>query len=154
VLTENLSRDVRRLDLRRIEVRTRDELHQVGVSRLVHGEQCDVPVADRAYRGRAALARVLAAILEVDGQRHADDRLDAGVGQFVGEFQSAVEVIRVGQPHCREAERVGKLGELTDGQRTFQQRVGGVHLEMHEARFRGLGRLSVLWQTSRSVHAP
>ena len=59
--------------------------------------------------------RVVAAVLEIDGERDADDRLDAGVGQLVGEFQRAEQVVGVGQPHGRESSLAASLASLPMG---------------------------------------
>ncbi len=112
---DDIRRGVRRLDVGGIEMRAADELHQVGVAGLVHRQQRDVAVARLAHGRHAALGRVVAAILEIDGERHADDRLDAGVGQLVGEFERAEEVVGVGQPQRREVELAASLASLPIG---------------------------------------
>ena len=96
---------------------------------------------DRAGRLRARLIGALAlqtvgrrAIAEIDLQRAADDRLDAGLGQLVGELERAEEVVGVGEADRGKALRRRQLGEPGDGDGAFQQRVGRVHLEMHEGR--------------------
>ncbi len=113
----------------------RDELHEVGVADLVHGQQRDVAVAGLAHGRHAARCRA-----RCGGPRNRSCRVTPTIGwmpvvrQLVGELQRAVEVVGVGQPHRREAVRGGELGQLADGQRAFQQRIGRMHLEVHEAR--------------------
>ena len=94
--------------------RLRGELHEVLPAPLVAGEQ-----RQRAGRLRARLVGAVAlqpvglwAIAEVDLQRAADDRLDAGVRQLVGELERAEQVVGVGEPHRRKAVRDRQLGEL------------------------------------------
>ena len=40
--------------------------------------------------------------------------------------------------------RLGELGQLRDRQRAFEQRIGGMHVQMHEAGICGHGGLSDL----------
>ena len=99
---DDVRRRMRRLDVGGIEMRAADELHQVGVAGVVHRQQRDVAVAGLAYGRHAALGPVVAAIFEVDREADADDRLDAGVRQLVGELQRAVEVVGVGEAQRRK----------------------------------------------------
>jgi autonomous glycyl radical cofactor GrcA len=78
---------------------------------------------------------------EIDIQRHADDGLDAGIRQLVGELQRAEEVVGVGQAQRRQLVGCSELGKLRDRERTLEQRIGRVDLEVHE--FRRPGGLSV-----------
>ena len=72
-------------------------------------------------------------IAEIDAERAADDRLDAGARHLLGEFQRTEHVVGVGQRQRRLAVLFGKLGEARDGQRAFEQRIGGMDVQMHEA---------------------
>ena len=81
-----------------------------------------------------AVARVLLLVAEIDRERAADDRLDAGAGHLLGEFQRPEHVVGVGERQRRLVVGLGQLGQLGDGQRAFQQRIGGVHVQVHEAR--------------------
>ena len=89
---------------------------------------------------RPALAHRAAAVVlvaEVDAERAADDRLDAGARHFFGEFQRAEHVVGVGQRQRRLAVFFGELRQPRDGQRALKQRIGRMNVQMHEA---GVGR--------------
>ena len=132
---EALDLDMRRLVLGRIEEGAGGELHQVLVAALVGAPAAPPhrPAASAAgWRRRVAGPLPCAAVAEIDLQGAADDRLDAGAGQLVGELQRAEQVVGVGQAEGREAVADGELGQPRNGQRAFQQRIGGVHLEVHE----------------------
>ena len=80
---------------------------QVLAAALVAGEQ-----RQRAGRLRARLigagalqAVGLRPVAEIDLQRAADDRLDAGFRQLVGELERAEQVVGVGQPDRGKAAR-------------------------------------------------
>ena len=134
--------DVRRFDAGGAQMRPRRELHQVGVAGIVHGVEREHSVAVRMSGLHAALAQnvVLARFGKIDGQRHTGDRLHASACQLVGKFQRAEHVVGVGEAERRHAGRGRELGELGDRQRAFEQRIGRVHLEVHELRRRGDGR--------------
>ena len=102
---------VHALGVGRLEVGPAHELHQIGVARLVHGEERDRAVA-RFTRNRRALDRIGLVLLEIDVERNADDGLDAGLGELVGELQRAEEIVGVGEPQRRIAISGGELGEL------------------------------------------
>ncbi len=72
-------------------------------------------------------------------QRAADDRLDAGGGELVGEFQRPEHVVGVGERERRLLVGFGELGEPRNGQRAFEQRIGRMHVQMHET---GIGHVS------------
>ncbi len=78
----------------------------------------------------AGMTRFLVA--EIDGERAADDRLDACTGELVGEFQRPEHVVGVGERERGLTVRLGKLRQLADGQRAFQQRIGRMHVQVHE----------------------
>ena len=68
--------------------------------------------------------------------------------ELVGEFQRAEHVVGVGQRERGLAVRLGELRQLADGQRAFQQRIGRVHVQVHET---GVGHVSSLRISWRSV---
>ena len=72
------------------------EAHQIGVALRVLGEQRDAAVGTRPVEV-AAGRRGLALGGEGQREREPDDRLDAGFGESLGEFQRAEEIVRVGQ---------------------------------------------------------
>ena len=49
-----------------------------------------------------------------------------------GEFERAEQIVGVGQRERRRTVGSGERGELLDGQRAFEQRIGRVHPKMHE----------------------
>jgi hypothetical protein len=120
--------DVRRLARGRVEERARGQPHQVAVALLARGEQHQPWQPE----GVAGVARRLL-VAEVDRERAADDRLDAAAGELVGELQRAEHVVGVGQRERRLAVGLGELRQLGDRQGAFQQRIGRVHMQMHEA---------------------
>ena len=131
-----LDLDMRGLVLGGVEEGAGGELHEVLPAAVVAGEQ-----RQRAGRLRARLigagalqAVGLRPVAEIDLQRAADDRLDAGFRQLVGELERPEQVVGVGQPNCGKAARRRQLGELGDGDGAFQQRIGRMHLEVHELR--------------------
>ena len=71
-------------------------------------------------------------VAEVDRERAADDRLDAGAGEFFGEFERAEHVVGVGERQRRLLVGLGELGQARDGHRAFEQRIGRMHVQMHE----------------------
>ncbi len=111
----------------------RVELHQVAVALLARGEQHDARQRPRAT-GEPRIARLVA---EIHGQRAADDRLDAVARELLGEFQRPEHVVGVGQRQRRLLVGLGEFRELADRQRAFQQRIGGMDVQVHEA---GIGR--------------
>ncbi len=115
-------------------MRAADELHQVGVAGLACGKKRNRSVARTARGSPRLLDRLRLALGEIDVQGHADDGLDAGVRELVGELQRAEEVVGIGEPESRQLVGCGELGELWDRERTLEQRIGGVDLEVHEFR--------------------
>ena len=81
--------------------------------------------------GRRMARRLLVA--EIDRQRAADDRLDAGARELVGEFERPEHVVGVGERERGLAVGFGQLRQLADRQRAFQQRIGRMHVQVHEA---------------------
>ena len=82
--------------------------------------------------GALAIALAVIGVAEIDGQRAADDRLDAGGGELFGEFQRAEHVVGVGERERRLLVGLGELGQPRDGERAFQQRIGRMHVQVHE----------------------
>ena len=140
MLLHNGPLDVRLVALGRVEEGRAGQLHQVGVTGLAHGQQRDAP---REHGLGFALERlearlVLGPVLEIDGERAANDRLDAGARQLVGKFQRAEQIVGVGNGQRRLLITFRQLGEFADRQRALEQRVGRMHFQMHEAwRFGG-----------------
>ena len=122
---------MRTVGRRGVEIGARAKPHQAAIAVLARGEQHDA---------RPALAHGPAAVVlvgEVDAERAADDRLDAGARHFLGEFQRAEHVVGVGQRQRRLAVFFGELRQARDGQRALKQRIGRMNVQMHEA---GVGR--------------
>ena len=130
-----LDLDVRRLVLGGIEERLRGKFHEILPALRVAGEQGERAGGLGARLiGAVALQRVgLRAIAEIDLQRAADDRLDAGVRELVGELQRPEQVASVRQPDRGIALRHRQLGDPGVGDGAFQQRIGRMHLQVHEA---------------------
>ncbi len=72
------------------------------------------------------------AIGKVDCQRAADNWLDARPRHLFGEFERSEHVVGIGQRECRLFVGFGEFGEPRDGQRALEQRIGRVHVQMHE----------------------
>ena len=144
---------VRRLAIARTHVGAARDLHEIAVAGLAHGEQCQQAIAMRGRQGgqtRDAGAGFVR-FLEIDGEADAHDRLDARAGELVGEFEGAEEVVRVGERKGRKAELGRALGERADRQRAFEQRIGRMHLEVHE-RGRAGGGGNRLGHARRLLH--
>ena len=76
-------------------------------------------------------------IAEIDAERTADDRLDAVTCNLFGELQSAEHVVGVGQRQRWLLVGLGELRELADRHRAFEQRIGGMDVQMHKAGISG-----------------
>jgi hypothetical protein len=70
---------------------------------------------------------------EIDRHLRADDRLYAALGELLRKFERAEQVIGVGDRQRRHGVGLGELGQHFDGQRALAQRIGAVHVKMHEA---------------------
>ena len=117
----------------------RVEPHQVAVALLAAGQQHDAWQV--AGRGRdPGQPRAMILIAEIDRERAADDRLDPGRRHLVGELQRPEHVVGVGERQRRLAVGLCELGQPRDRQRAFQQRIGRVDVQMHEAWIGGHGR--------------
>ena len=119
---------------------------QVPVPGLVLGQQHE-PVE------RVALEAVRIRRLEGDRQLAADDRLDAGPGAGLGEFERAEQIVGVGDRHRRHAVRFAERRDVRDLERPFGQRIGGMNPEMDEVGV-GHGRSGAAGWGSRSVGSP
>ena len=132
-----------RLVRRRIEEGARGQPHQAAIAGLGGGEQHDA----RAFGSRiGGGARPVIAVAEIDRQRAADDRLDAGGGELLGEFERAEHVVGVGERERRLLVGFRQLGQARDGERAFQQRIGRVHVQMHEIE---IGQVAIPWLAPR-----
>ena len=102
---------------RSVEIRQRRQFHQVAVASFVRRQQHEArQLPDRA--GNLPQAVVL--IAEVDGNRPADDRLDAIACDLVGELERTEHVVGVGQRQRGLAVGLSEFGELGDRQRAFE----------------------------------
>src|SRR6478672_12780569 len=75
--------ETRRFVRRRIEKSARIEPHQAAVALLPLGQQHDT----RAFKRRVDVTRPVVAVAEIDRERTPDDRLNAGTGKLLREFQ-------------------------------------------------------------------
>ena len=114
-----------------IEKRERGQPHQVAIAVLIHRQQNQPRQFPRRPADRA---QALILIAKIDRERTADNRLNAGASHLVGEFQRTEHVVGVGQRERGLAVVFGELRELRDRQRAFQQRIGGVDMQMDEFR--------------------
>ena len=79
-------------------------------------------------------ARAMLDVAEIDGQRAADDGLDAGTGELFREFERAEHVVGVGQRQRGLVVGLGEFRQLANRQRAFEQRIGRMHVQVHESR--------------------
>ncbi len=128
----------------------RVEAHQVAVALLARGEQHDARQVARRI-GEPGRPGAVVLVAEVDRERAADDRLDAGTRHLVGELQRPEHVVGVGQRERGLAVGLGELGQPRDRQRALEQRIGRMHVQMHEAWIGGHARLAVWNDGDESV---
>ena len=122
--------DVRLVAVLRIEPQARHEPHEMAVAGLGLGQQHD------RRAGNAQLCEARGGgrrVAEIDRRLRPDDRLHAGLGELLREFERAEQVVGVGDGERRHLVGLGELGERLDGQRALAQREGAVHVQMHEA---------------------
>ena len=126
--------NVRALIARMGKVGHRDDIDEVGKARFARG--------DEDHRRRAGQLVPLSArtalafqIGEIHFQLTPDDRLDAGLGRFLGKLERTEEVAGVGDADGGRAVGLGMLDDLIDPQRAFEKREGTVNAQMDEARF-------------------
>ena len=134
---EPVELDVRRLVGRRLQKRPRVQPHQAAIAALARRQQHD---PRRPRRKRAACIGI--DVAEIDRELAADDRLDAVARHLVGEFQRPEHVVGVGERQGRLAVRFRELAELCNLDRTLQQRIGRMNVEMNESGA-GHGRFGV-----------
>src|SRR6185437_6273468 len=72
-------------------------------------------------------------IAKINRKLAADDRLDSVTRHLVGEFQGSEHVVGVGQRQGGLAVGLGQLAELGDLDRSLQQRISGMDVEMDES---------------------
>jgi hypothetical protein len=115
--------DMRFVAVGRVEPDPRGEPHQRAVALFVLGDQrqrrARHPRLGEAGGGRRRIA-------EVDGDLRADDRLHAGLRQFLRKLQRAKQVVGVGDRQRRHRIGFGELGQRFDRQRPLAQRKGAV----------------------------
>ena len=121
--------DVRLLGRRRFQIGARAQPHQAAVALLARSQKHEARPC-LAHRGAAFFL-----VAEIDAERTADDRLDAGARHLLGELERSEHVVGVGQRQCGLTVLLGEVRQAGDGQRPFQQRIGGVHVQVHKARF-------------------
>ncbi len=113
---------------RRLQKRPRIEPHQAAIAALARGEQ-----HDPRWRSGKSIARIGVLVAEIDRKLAADDRLYAVAGHLVGEFQRPEHVVGVGQRQSRLVVRFRQFAELLDLDRSLQQRIGGMDVEMNKS---------------------
>ena len=86
----------------------------------------------RALGLQIAVARPMIRVAEVNRECAADDRLDAIARELLGEFQRPEHVVGVGERKRRLSVGLRQLGKARNRQRAFQQRIGRVHVQVHE----------------------
>ncbi len=124
--------EVRRFVGGLVEKGARVEPHEVAVTLLARREQHDArQVAQRRSGDRRARPMILVA--EIERDRAADDRLDPDARELLRELERAEHVVGVGERERRLPVRLGEIGEARDRQRTFEQRIGRVHVQVHES---------------------
>ena len=96
----------RRLVWRRVEEGARGQPHQAAIAGLARGQQHDALARGR----RIGVAGAMVGVAEIDGERAADDRLDAGSRELFGEFQHTEHVVGVGERQRGLLVGFGKIG--------------------------------------------
>ena len=120
--------DMRGLMDRRFQERPRVQPHQAAIAALARRQQ-----HDSRRRRRQRIARIGILVAEIDRKLQPDDRLDAVARHLVGEFQRPEHVVGIGQRQRRLAIGLGEFAELGDLDRTLQQRIGRMNVEMNES---------------------
>ena len=82
--------------------------------------------------GAIAETRAFLPVREGERECHADDRLDAGTGEGLGEFEGTEQIVGIGQRQRRRAVVAGEARKLRNGERALEQRIGRMHPKMHE----------------------
>ena len=135
---EPVELEPRRLVRRRIEEGARGQPHQAAIAGLARGQEHDA----LARLWRVGIARAVVGVAEIDGERAADDRLDAGASELFGEFQRTEHVVGVGERQRRLLVGFRELGKARERYRAFQQRIGRVHVQVHEVE---VGQAVIPW---------
>ena len=150
-LLERREGNMRLVAVGRIEPERRDEAHEILVAGLVlrqeHDRRARIVALDAAQKGGRR-------IVKIDRRLGADDRLDAALGEFFGEFKRAEQIVGVGDRERRHRVGLGELGQRLDRQRALAQRIGAVHVQMHEADGLQDRRVQKLRVQKLRVHAP
>jgi hypothetical protein len=110
-----------------VEMHAADQPHQVLVAVLVLSQQSQ-PIDRQQLAGGCNAALLLAP----DGEVDADDRLDAGLGRVLREFERAEQVVAVGDGDRRHPRLLGQRDDLVDLVRAFGERIGGTNFQMDE----------------------
>ena len=118
----------RRLVRRRIEEGARGQPHQAAIAGLARGEQHDARALGLAHWRCAARGRCRRNRSPARSRRSAGCRRR----ELFGEFQRAEHVVGVGERQRRLLVGLRQLGQARDGERAFQQRIGRVHVQVHE----------------------
>ena len=130
IFCESGERKMRLVAVGGVEPQGGNKTHQIAVAGLVLRQENDwrariVPL-DATPKGGGRVA-------EIDRRLRADDRLHAAVGELLRKFERAEQVVGVGDRQSRHGVGLGELGQRLDGQRPLAQRIGAVHVQMHEA---------------------
>ena len=120
--------DMRGLMNRRLEEGARIQPHQIAIASLARRQQHDA-----RGRRRRSIAGVGILIAEIDRELAADDRLDAVTGHLVREFERPEHVVGVGQRQGRLAVGFGQFAKFGDLDRSLQQRIGRMDVEMDKS---------------------
>ena len=149
---EERCRDARRIAERHIEKGAAREPHEVAVALFALSEKNDVCALRNALANCRA-SRLLEAHRELDSR----DGLDTHSGQLLGEIECAEQIVGVGQRQRRLLVGGGELRDVCDLERTFEQRIGRVHVQMDEADFSKISASSPRYsrlprRTPRSLH--
>ena len=112
------------------EIGLTDKMHQIGIAGRIGSEQHDRRFPRRQMPAAAALA--VAAILHIDRQLTADDRLEPLAHGLLGKLQGTEEIICIGHGNCRLPVGHGELHHRLQRQRALEQRIGRVNAQMHE----------------------
>ena len=146
IALEPFELDMRGLMNWRLQERPRVQPHQAAIAALARRQQ-----HDSRRRRRKRVARIGVLVAEIDREFAADDRLDAVARHLVGEFQRPEHVVGVGQRQRRLTVGFRKFAELGDLDRTLQQRIGRMNVEMDESGI-GHGRAWALGIVDGSDH--
>ncbi len=145
VAGERRDLDVRRLRVSRPERGLGRELDEMRIAASAGREESNGTggASEVLAIARPGCVRRRPGVAEIGLHGQAHDRLDSGGRQFLGEFERPEQVARVGQSDSRHPVLLSEARNLPDGKRAFEQRVGRMHLEVHEPgpRQRGLARL-------------